>query len=79
MGGNTDSLLRMAHTVSKNLMDGVAAVRVGKVGLTLHYARRGVQGGGHIRDSQGDTYKCKVNGTQYRCDNWLPIFAVKLP
>lgn len=47
-------------------------------GCTLYYAKRGNQGGGYVRDSQGDEYKCMVNGSEYRCDNWLPIFNVTL-
>ena len=47
-------------------------------GQVLYYAKRGNQGGGYIRDSQGNNYKCLVNGEEYRCDNWLPIQEIKL-
>lgn len=48
-------------------------------GLELWYARRGNQGGGYLRDSQGDSVKISSSSTDtIRVDNWCPIFTIKL-
>ena len=48
-------------------------------GLELWYARRGNQGGGYLRDSQGDTVKITSSANSVmRVDNFCPIFMLNI-
>lgn len=46
--------------------------------LYLYYAESGTQGGGNLRDSQGNAIITDINGQPYACHNWAPIFKYQL-
>ncbi len=47
-------------------------------GLSLDYAFTGINGGGNLRDSQGDKVKIDINGKFYGVHNWCPIFRITI-
>lgn len=51
-----------------------------RYGVNGDYWKSGNQRGprGNLRDSQGDKYKCIIQGKQYRIDNWGYIFEHKI-